>query len=737
MVVRAANVKLDIGEITVINRVISLILRQFGYVAVFCALTSCVQTAALTQTVNPVSAGSSDVPMVKAINLSNQRLQQVPVTFGQPFRAGDVPRGHTIVAYASGKELPTQANIKARNPDGSARHAILTVLLPTLDSQASENVNLRSVPDTAVARSKALTIEDVLHTKFDAGVQFQIGGEPWHLDARVLLQRALQDGSCKPYGRECNQWLSGPLVSEWVVGGPLLDEQGKPHPHLAVYFAVRAYGPVPVSRVRVDVIVENDWAYTPDPHNETYDAAIDVGGKTVYEVKDLDHYRQARWHRALWWGAPDPVYAQLSSRYLQYSRAVPRYEDLHPSESLLRSVRQSCAPMQSCDQTPYMANTGAQAAIGPLARWSSVYVIDPTYRAYRWMLANSDALGAYGIHYRDELTDQPVSVEAHPCMTLIGPAEVARCPVPPHKNDIFPRCKDQCRTPLYPDESHHPEPAYVAYLVTGDWYYLEELEFWADWVVFHQNPAYRGYTKGLIEDTQVRGQAWGLRTLGYAAYILPDNDPLKSYLNGVVENNIRWYNKIYTDNPKVSILHILTNGYAVVYPNHGRPRTGIAIWQQSFFDWAVGNLADLGFPGANKLRNWFSVFQINLMTSPEFCWILASAYQLQIRDSEKSSYYGSLRQVYTNTFPQFQNVPCNSERMAALLSIHGYRYNKNVMIGYPYSPTGFVANFQIGLSAAADSNVPKARRAWQILAQRKVQPNYADSPQFAIIPRRK
>ena len=688
------------------------------------------------QTVHGVNQAADSLVTVQAINLSNQRLQQVPITFGQPFHAGDVAADKTILAYLNGKALPTQTDIKARNTDGSVRHAILTVLLPTLGSNDSDTLSLQPVAKTAATKERTLTIRDVLQSSFNARIQFQISGEPWHLDSRALLQRALQVGSCKPYGRECNQWLSGPLVSEWVVGGPLLDEQGKPHPHLAVYFAVRAYGPVPVTHVRVDVIVENDWAYQPDPHNMSYTATILVGGHVVDIVKDLEHYRQARWHKTFWWGKPDPVYAQLNSRYLQYSRAVPRYEDLHPSESLLSSVRQICAPMQPCDQTPGMANTGAQAAIGPLARWSSVYVIDTTYRAYRWMLANSDALGAYGIHYRDQLTGQPVSVEAYPCMTLIVPAEVARCPVSPHKNDIFPRCKDQCSSPLVPDESHHPEPAYVAYLVTGDWYYLEELQFWADWVVFHQNQVYRGYVKGLIEDTQVRGQAWALRTLGYAAYILPDNDPFKSYFNRMVENNIQWYNQNYTDNLRANTLHILTNGYAIVYPNQGNPGTGIAVWQQSFFNWAIGNLADLGFPGADRLRNWFSLFQINLMTSPDYCWIVASAYQLQVRDSKDNSIYTSLRRVYANTFPKLQSVTCNSKQMAELLSTKSYRYAKSVMIGYPYSQTGFVANYQIGLAIATDSDVPAANKAWNIFTNRQVKPNYDDSPQFAIIPRR-
>jgi len=715
-------------------------LHCVGMAAFMAVLAACAQAAPSMasglHTVHGVNQEADRAVTVQAVNLSSQQLQQVPITFGQPFHAGDVPADKTLLAYLNGKALPTQTDIKARNPNGSVRHAILTVLLPTLGSHDTETLSLRSVAVTSATKERALMIEDVLQTKFDAGVQFKIGGEPWHLDARGLLQRALQDGSCKPYGRECNQWLSGPLVSEWVVGGPLLDEQGRPHAHLAVYFAIRAYGPAPIHRVRVDVIVENDWAYQPDPHNMNYTATILVGGQVVDIVRDLEHYRQARWHKAFWWGTPDPVYAELNSRYLQYSHAVPRYQDLQPSESLLRSVKQECPAMQSCDQTPHMGNGGAQAAIGPLARWSSVYVIDPTYRAYRWMLANSDALGAYGIHYRDQLTGQPVSVEAYPCMTLIVPAEVARCPVSPNKNDIFPRCQGQCSSPLVPDESHHPEPAYVAYLVTGDWYYLEELKFWADWVIFNQNPAYRGYTKGLIEDTQVRGQAWALRTLGYAAYILPDNDPFKNYFNQVVGNNIQWYNQNYTENPDANALHVLTNYYAVVYPNNGQPRTGISIWQQSFFNWAVGNLADLRFPGAGKLSNWFSVFQINLMTSSDYCWIVASAYELQIRDSKDSAIYSSLRQAYEKTFPELKDITCDTEEMAALLSKpHGYRYSKGVMVGYPYSSTGFVANFQVGLAAAANSNLPYAGKAWTIFMNRRVTTEYADSPQFAVIPR--
>lgn len=706
------------------------------YVAVGAALTGCVQAAGAIAVAAVPSARSQPQATITAVNLSSEPLRRVPMTFGQPFRRGDIPRGYTVAAYWDGKALPTQADIKALNPDGSVRHAVLTVLLPDLSGGRSEALALRPVKEADFAKAPTLTLGDLLQSNFNAAITLSVSGHSWRLDARSLLQQAAHAETCKPYGRECSLWLSGPLVSEWIVGGSLLNAEGKPHPHLAAYFAVRAYGPAPVKRVRVDVIVENDWAYAPDPKNIKYDAQITLGDRTVYRITDLEHYRQARWHKVLWWGEPDPVYAQQDSRYLQSSLAVPRYAEIKPAARILRNVPQSCEPMQHCDQSKDMSTVGAQPGIGPLPRWTSFYVIDPVYRAYRWMLANADALGSYGIHYRDQLTNQPLSVITHPCATLVGPAEVSRCPVPPHANDSFPHCKTQCRSPWIPNEPHHPAPAYVAYLVTGDWYYLEELKFWADWVIYQQNPAYRNYSHGLIVSNALRGQAWGLRTLGYAAYILPDHDPFKGYFNQVVENNIAWYNANYTDNPKANALHIITNGYALNYPNHGHSGTGIATWQASFFTWSIGNLRDLGFVGANRLLNWVAVFQIKLMTSPDFCWVLASAYQLQVRDTKESPFYKSFKDVYANTFPELKGVRCNSGEMAGILSKpHGYRYSANVMLGYPQSPTGFPANFQIGLAAAADSKASDAGKAWAIFESRKVRPDYSASPQFAVVPR--
>lgn len=61
------------------------------------------------------------------------------------------------------------------------------------------------------------------------------------------------------------------------------------------------------------------------------------------------------------------------------------------------------------------------------------------------------------------------------------------------------------------------------------------------------------------------------------------------------------------------------------------------------------------------------------------------------------------------------------------------------MSGYPYSATGYPANFQIGLAAAVDGGLPKARDAWDLFESRSVKPNgrhaYNNYPNFAVLPR--
>jgi len=245
---------------------------------------------------------------------------------------------------------------------------------------------------------------------------------------------------------------------------------------------------------------------------------------------------------------------------------------------------------------------------------------------------------------------------------------------------------------------------------------------------FSSNPNYRENIKGLLAPEQVRGQAWALRTLGEAAYIAPDSDPLKSPLRRIVASNLDWYNATYTDNREANKLGFIANGYALGY-NNG---TALAPWMDDFFTSAIGHLADLGFDGAGRLLAWKARFPILRMTAPGFCWTEAAIYTMKVRDTPASPFYTTIAQAYKASHtPEVAALPCDSAALAQALKV-----KPGEMTGYSASTAGFPSNMQPALAYAAEVGGKAGREAWQRFMARSVKPDYGTSPQFAIVPRR-
>ena len=697
----------------------------------------------------------------QVISQSSSKQANVPVTFGQIFRDGDVPRGATLTATIDGRPITLQVDPKASNPDGSLRHAVLTAMVPSLGGRAKLPLVLSSQASVTTGAAP-IALAQLLATGYDAEVSLTSNGRHYTVSARKLLQMASAARACKPWGKTCNVWLSGPLATEWVVNGLMATADGG---NLRVYFAVRAYAGSEagiVGPIRTDIIVENSDAFAPQAQPQ-YTATL-ASGSASYTSPALTQYTATRWHKVLWWNNDEPqVYLQQDTQYIQDSKAVSRYMDLKPDTKFLADLRQSCAPLDHCDQTKSMSNVGAQPGIGPLPRWTSLYVIDPGVRAYRWMLANTDALGAYDIHYRDPVTGWPVSIEKHPYVTVADWAyanRVARqdsAKGASYKADLLPNCIDNAvvknctkawygtRNPFSWDNAHQPAWSYVAYMVTGDYYYMSELAFSASYNNLWSNESYRGFSKGLIDPSHgsMRGKAWTLRNLAEAAFLLPDTYPLKSEFNSVVRNSLHEWNQKYSNNPQANPLHV-TKG-STVYSLHGGKHNGVAPWQHNFLTWSLGHAVELGFSEAAPFRNWLAKFEIGLMTDWQddpahgYCWLEASAYSIQVKDAS-GNWLPSYTAVYAANWPDLVGLACNSPEMIKELGkLRKKPTQAGEMAGYPYAATGFPANFQIGIAAAADSDMPKAHEAWNIFQSRSVKPKsphaYNDYPNFAVLPR--
>jgi len=632
----------------------------------------------------------------------------VPVTFGQIFAPGHLAKDANLVgSLDDGTSLPLQLDVKASHPDGSVRHAIISAVLPSLN--AGQVRTLKLLPTTATAAPTTVPASQLLATGFTASVSAKLDGVVYQASADQLLKAG-----------KTSAWLAGASANEWHVTAPLTTSAGVAHPHLQARFAVRWYPAT--AKARVDVILENNWAYEAAPQNFTYDA----------------HMHHARWRQLFWFGGDEPqVNVKLDPAYMIASRALPNYDtSLSIKEATIaamdtRWLKANTKPMGNGLAVAYMPATGGREDIGLLPTWNALYLLTMDKRLRNSALGTANLAGSWSSHYRDKKTDQPISLIDYPYMTLVSGPNDTKNPAT-GKLEAFPACanKTACTTPLTHDVSHQPAFAYLPYMVTGDHYYLEELQFWGMYNVFSSNPYYRENVKGLLKPEQVRGQAWALRTLAELAYITPDSDRLKEHFNRILDSNLDWYNAEYTNNINSNKLGILVNGYALGYKNG----TGIAPWMDDFFTSAVGHASELGYVKATALLKWKAQFPVSRMIGEGSCYIHGAMYSMVVRQSNTSPFYTTIAQAFEASdspeAPYYLNLGCGTSAQAAALKL-----KVGEMTGYAGATAGYPSNMQPALAMSADVTGNEGAKAWNVFMSRSVKPDYSTAPQFAIIPR--
>jgi len=684
-----------------------------------------------TPTTPPTNTPSSPVKNPGVAAITKVRLENigkavaqtnVPVTFGQVFAPGHLSKDSTLTGrLENGQSLPLQVDVKASHPDGSVRHAIISAIVPSL--AAGQTATLELVSSTGGKPSTGASTAQLIASGFTASVTATYGGVRYQASADELIKAG-----------KATSWLTGATVNEWHVSAPLKTSAGAAHPHLSARFAVRWYGSV--QKARVDVVVENNWAYEAAPQNFTYDAQVLVGGQPVLTQAGLTHLHHARWRKVFWQnGATPSVNVKHDTAYLIASRALPNYDQsLTIQETTLAAQykRWNAAgkgPMQIGMATSYMPQTGGREDIGLLPTWGALHLLSMDQRTREMNLGTADLAGSWSMHYRDRNTGQPISLIDYPYMTIAGRSTDTRNPAT-GKYEAFPTCADAtaCKTPYTHDIPHQPSFAYLPYLVTGDHYYLEELQFWGMYDVFNSNPGYREHAKGLLKSEQVRGQAWGLRTLAEAAYITPDADRLKSHFESILDSNLEWYNQNYAQNASANQLGIIANGYWDMYDSG----TAIAPWMDDFFTSAVGHAAELGYTKAQTLLKWKTKFATARIIGEGTCYISGAMYNMKVRDSKTSPLYTSMAQVYKSSTASapLQGVQCASAEMASKLKL-----KVGEMTGYSDATAGYPSNMQPALAYAADVSGAEGKKAWTIFMSRSVKPDYSTAPQFDIVPR--
>jgi hypothetical protein len=501
----------------------------------------------------------------------------LPFAGGFTFRRGDIPAGQTA-AVAGGT---AQVTHRTTWPDGSLRIAEVAGTYVSTGAPVALTLSVG-----AAAAGAALTIANLKAT----GVTASIG-----CGAFGTVSWAGTDWD-SPF----LQWTAGPLMSSWIYRKAVGSD-----PHLVGWMEVRLW-----ANGAVDVLpwIENGYVNVAAPTNKSATYQFTLGGTARLGAGlaiDLKHHQRtpllsgaALSH----WLDTDPgVSLRHDVAYLQATEMVPSYYvTLAPGSAVVAALPTSFTPLQQGSFTYFgdaMTAQGYQDPIGLLPEHDVAYVTAAQADAatvYASVVRNGYSAGRYGIHYRDESTNRPLRFSDHPTRVIADSAGFSsngnsttgtRTPSPTGGN------------PPTWDTAHSPSVGFLAYLVTGRWYFMEEVLFaaTANYLGNGDNTLLRTGAQGLVQTAvdgwQTRASAWDWRAHVQALAVVPDADTaLRTELINRANSNIDFFHAMYVAQAN--------NPFGLILP--GEQYTGrlsrIAIWQQDMVTAAWGYSRSLGLP---------------------------------------------------------------------------------------------------------------------------------------------
>jgi hypothetical protein len=428
------------------------------------------------------------------------------------------------------------------------------------------------------------------------------------------------------------------------------------------------------------------------------------------------------------------------SPYLMSSKLVPNYRGTtRTNSSLFARLPTSYTPLAQASFSSYMPSPGYDSGIGLLPEWDVSYLTsggDP--RAYRAVLINAYSAGRYGIHYRDETTNRPMSFSSYPNLVMnSNAAGVSSIGV--SSTNTYTPSNSGAEPPVY-DSPHHPSMGYMAYLLSGWNYFLEENQFLATANYLKQNNTTRQAAKGIFESSSgtgiTRGAAWSLRSLAQAAAITPDSDALRTELVNNINENINYYHARYVAQPNNPLGLVQPydhyNSSAAADPWQG------SVWMDDFFTATVGYMKDLSVNSSTvqtKLDQFLAwkyrsiVGRLGGSGTAAFSYRYAAQYTVNYAPSNSADFATGAGPWYADwaAVARAMAIPTSGNLGEALVS------------GYPEEATAYWGNLMPAISYAVDHAATGASEAWTRITSASNFPTqasqYDDLPVWGVKPR--
>ena len=686
--------------------------------------------------------------------LNNQqpnKISNYPLQIGRAFVSGEIKSGSVPALQYNNTVLQTQADIKNRWPDGSVKFAILTAVIPELLPNTKQTVHIVSQMPVSGGNSDA---NRLLDPALDFDVTLKFSG---NITSTVSVRDMI---SANKY----SVWSTGVVSTTWIFAdhetkqfdvGTDTNCNIRPVIHVQLWEALKCY--------RVRVIFEN--SDTSKLQSQNYSVTITSGlNATQQYVSDtLTHCVGGRWTHEFWHNTLIPVVGiNHNLNYLKQTQLLPNYDTsitLDPKTESNYVTRWNSSKTKKpfgipADNTwesgtcgfwnKTMPMTGGRGDIGLFPDWHVAALYSDNGELQNVVKLNADLAGAWGMCFR---TGQPnktfdknnsvaalgrvVTRDSHPTMFLFDNNQYM---------NSWAAAADRW-TVLTPtanpngwshDCSHQPDPWYISYLLTGDYWYLEQLQFWASWGLFITNTGNSAWASGrsgsdaVIQD-QIRGQAWCLRTRARCGIISPDGSPERQYFMRTTEQALRfWEGKLIstgkdpirawwatnyplvpnpqTDNP----LRFWGKGVNAANPPVDDVSTSEAPWMNFMLLQTLGHVKELGY-SSDELIAWWAPGWIDLVNNHDARHL--ADYRIPVLKNT-----GELYKSWTDVFDGWKNWVSNWDNNLNDLT-HGYSIF--AIAAYSYL-----------------KDQPGGDKAWDwIYTNGYLKANWKTNPKMAILPR--
>ena len=558
----------------------------------------------------PQAQLSTDVVGFDLQNNQATALGQRYITFQQTFLPGKVTTSTHLVAIINGQTIPVQMDVKTTNADGSVRSALLTFQQPPLAAGSSVS-GMLSTTGVAVATG-ALSLVNLNDSNYNLKITIALqGGSTVVLDAATLLQQRLKAGTV-------SYWQAGPLATQGRVDVPIAGSL-----HVTLDTTVYADG-----NTSTDVQFNNDYAMQPVGGTAVYNVAIQQDGSTVLQQNNITEYQYQTWHTVVGTNGPSQVNVVQDINNLERTGAVPNLDlaaGVDPA-TLSAEVASGNQILGPGDVTQYMPMTGGRPDIGPMPAWNAIWLMTQNQQAEQYALVQANAAGSVPWHFVDPKTGTYLSLNNYPTLWS-DPRGTPTLTQQPSGSSGWT-----------PDAAHQPDLSYVAYLMTGDRYYLDQLNAQATFDEFYDWPSPRQNGLGLVANgyDQVRQEAWSLRDIDEAAWANPAGSVEQATFTQLSANNWSW---LVSQIPDWTKQEGQAYGYVPGTYGDGSGST-MAPWQQDYFATTAIQAAEMGNSDALTFLNWEANFLVGrfLNIANGFNPHDGIAYNLDVGNSTGTAY---------------------------------------------------------------------------------------------------